>query len=271
MDTIKTIVALGKKEEYDAIKRNSRYEVLNNDILYREGILEFLESQSDVELIITSKNLPGEIEFEELKKQIKKINKEIQIEFIKPGEILSLELEKEEIINLVKKTKTIGVAGTGGIGKTIFSTLIAEWNKNKKVLIVSTDNNKNINEILEKEKTRYDLIIIDGLEKVKNVSKINFKLIDEILIISGANLVEIKKSIRIITLLNSVFKSKPIKIVFNKVSEHCIEHEILNGAFKKENIIGKINYNTIFDEVANSKDYTKLLKNEEIKGILCKI
>ena len=147
MDTIKTIVALGKKEEYDAIKRNSRYEVLNNDILYREGILEFLESQSDVELIITSKNLPGEIEFEELKKQIKKINKEIQIEFIKPGEILSLELEKEEIINLVKKTKTIGVAGTGGIGKTIFSTLIAEWNKNKKVLIVSTDNNKNINEI----------------------------------------------------------------------------------------------------------------------------
>ena len=277
MDKIKTIVATEKEEYYESIKRNSRYELVSGVILYKEGILEFLENQSEVQLILIDKDLPGEIDFKELQKSIKKINNSIQVDIIGVENNICLEFEKEEIEKskdvkpIFQKHKILGIVGSNGIGKTTIARLIQDFNVGKNAIIICSETISSIEEEIEKQKSKYDLIIIDSLERIKNIPNFNFKLLDEILIISGANLVEIKKSIKLITIFNSVVKKKQVKLLFNKVSRYSIDDILLQRVFKEVKILGKIKYNDMFDEMANTDNYQKALKDVEIKEIIERI
>lgn len=53
--------------------------ILNSDIQYKEGILEYLEKNKRVEIIILKEDLPGQIKILELINEIKKINNKIEI------------------------------------------------------------------------------------------------------------------------------------------------------------------------------------------------
>ena len=281
MEKIKTLTAIGENDLNNKLKENPKYEIVTGDILYKEGILEFLETKSNLDLIILKENLPGEISIEELKTKVRKINKEIKIEIIKDqNEYLlkikpdiEIEVPKEDINKIINKPKIIGIVGSSGIGKSSIARVIEESNKEKKVKIIDIEEEKEkekekIEEQILKEKEGIDIIIIDGLERIKNISNFNFKLLDEILIVSGANLIEIKKSIKAYTKINLINRKNKIKVLFNKVSRASIEDSLLRGVFKNVKVVGKIKYNDLFDYAANTDDYEEILKEEDIKEFL---
>ena len=281
MEKIKTLTAIGENDLNNKLKENPKYEIVTGDILYKEGILEFLETKSNLDLIVLKENLPGEISIEELKTKVRKINKEIKIEIIKDqNEYLlkikpdiEIEVPKEDINKIINKPKIIGIVGSSGIGKSSIARVIEESNKEKKVKIIDIEEEKEkekekIEEQILKEKEGIDIIIIDGLERIKNISNFNFKLLDEILIVSGANLIEIKKSIKAYTKINLINRKNKIKVLFNKVSRASIEDSLLRGVFKNVKVVGKIKYNDLFDYAANTDDYEEILKEEDIKEFL---
>ena len=281
MEKIKTLTAIGENDLNNKLKESPKYEIVTGDILYKEGILEFLETKSNLDLIILKENLPGEISIEELKTKVRKINKEIKIEIIKDqNEYLlkikpdiEIEVPKEDINKIINKPKTIGIVGSSGIGKSSIARVIEESNKEKKVKIIDIEEEKEkekekIEEQILKEKVGIDIIIIDGLERIKNISNFNFKLLDEILIVSGANLIEIKKSIKAYTKINFMKRKNKIKVLFNKVSRASIEDSLLRGVFKNVKVVGKIKYNDLFDYAANTDDYEELLKEDDVKEFI---
>lgn len=87
---MKIITAIGNTYINNKLRENNNYEVIGRDIQYQEGILELLDIQEEIDMIILSNNLPGEMRFEEL------INK-----------IVSLKKVKEMVIFLKEKNNEI--------------------------------------------------------------------------------------------------------------------------------------------------------------------
>lgn len=69
---LKIITAIGNENLNQALRKESEFEVIKGDILYREGILEILEIEKNIDILIIYEKLFGEIEFIDLIKCIKK-------------------------------------------------------------------------------------------------------------------------------------------------------------------------------------------------------
>lgn len=230
---MKIITALENPKTNEKLKEETNFETIGNDIQYQEGVIEILENNLEINLIIISELLPGEIGFKKIIEKIKLTNKEIEIiailkeeneelknyliskgvfnifynnkitinELIKTiNNIFNLKKEKEinkEIENLKKiilennktskkilnkniknkylkiknkilnkinsknkiklennKNKIISIVGTNGIGKSIFSSILAKLIINKKILLIDFDIfNQSINSIFNIKKT----------------------------------------------------------------------------------------------------------------------
>ena len=159
MVKIKRIVtAIGNSKLNEELK-DENLEVVCGDILYKEGILEFLEDNKNVDYIIINENLSGNIKLIDLLEKIKKknnkiriilisknnneINKEIyknvyrKIESANKNSILNIILKKDSIygkptipindfFNLqTKDGEIISILGPNGVGKSIFSITLA--------------------------------------------------------------------------------------------------------------------------------------------------
>ena len=95
----KIITALQNKKINEKLANEEEIKVMMNDIQYKEGILEALEIDSNIDFIILSELLPGEIKLEILIEKIKEKNNNIKI-------IIILENKKEELENyLLSKGK----------------------------------------------------------------------------------------------------------------------------------------------------------------------
>lgn len=101
MVKIKTILtALGNPEFQEKIK-SDEIEIKSFDIQYKEGILEYLEEESNIDFIIISEELPGDIELQDLIQKIHKINEKIKIIFYsKNKENSAIEGVFERVYNL---------------------------------------------------------------------------------------------------------------------------------------------------------------------------
>ena len=84
----KIITAINNPKLNEELKKENYFEIIGKDIQYKEAILETLEHKKDIDLIIISEEIPGEIKLEEIIQKIKRINHKIKIIFI---------LEKENI------------------------------------------------------------------------------------------------------------------------------------------------------------------------------
>ncbi len=176
----KIITAIGNEKIKDNINNKDNIKVLNKDIQYIEGIFEFLELNSEIDYLIISNKIVQEEKIIKLIKEIKKINKKIKIIYLYKNinnELLNyfeinndnyiLENNEENIkiiINLIKekkldknntnikiknnkeknifnKNKIISIAGAGGVGKSIFTAILANQLKNNfnKILIIDLD------------------------------------------------------------------------------------------------------------------------------------
>lgn len=225
---MKIITALENPKTNEKLKEETNFEVIGNDIQYQEGVIEILNKNPEIDLIIISELLTGQVGFKELIEKIKVINKKIEIIVILKSEneeiknyliskgvfnifynnkitnnelintinninntrkeieineeikklkkiILEKNNSNEKILNkeivsknyfkiksiilgkinlenkkekIGNKNKIISIVGTNGIGKSIFSSLLAKTIKNKKILLIDFDIfNQSINSI----------------------------------------------------------------------------------------------------------------------------
>lgn len=96
----KIITAINNPKINEELKKEENFEIIGKDLLYKEAILEILEKNNNIDIIILSENLMGEIKLEKLIEEIKNINEKIKIIFILEKE--NNEIEKILIENQIK-------------------------------------------------------------------------------------------------------------------------------------------------------------------------
>ena len=102
---MKIITAIGNPAINEELKKNEKFNVISKDIFYKEGILEFLEQNKNIDIIIINEELDGKIDLKDLIIRINKINIKIKIIIIYRNKNKYL---KEDIngINLFKLCET---------------------------------------------------------------------------------------------------------------------------------------------------------------------
>ncbi len=88
----KIITALQNKMVNEKLANVENIKVMTNDIQYQEGIIEALEINNEIDFVLFSELLPGNMKIEELIEKIKQMNENIKI-------IIILENKKEELEN----------------------------------------------------------------------------------------------------------------------------------------------------------------------------
>lgn len=153
----KIITAVGNPILNEKIKIEENIEVIGNDIQYQEGIFEILEKEKNINYLILSEFISGELSTENLIEKIMLINKNIKI-------IIILENKKEDLENKLK---------IKGIFKIIYhnQTEIEEI-----VKIINTENN-NDNEELKQEIINLKKLIVENKinNEKNNIENINIR------------------------------------------------------------------------------------------------
>ena len=157
----KIITAVNNPNLNEKLKNENYIEVIGKDIQYKEGILEFLENNKNIDLIIINEKLPGEINLINLLKKIKLINEKIKIILILENE----NTEKEEKIKKINNNIEIFFNNKINIEKLI--NLIKEKNLNKEKEL--EEEIKKLKEIIKNNNLE-----INNKEQEKN-KKTNFK------------------------------------------------------------------------------------------------
>ncbi len=76
---MKILTALNNEKIHSKLKKELKdYEILK-DIIYKEGIIEFLTKESDINILILNNNIDGKTDIYTLVKQVLEINKYIEI------------------------------------------------------------------------------------------------------------------------------------------------------------------------------------------------
>lgn len=129
---------------------------------------------------------------------------------------------------------------------------------------------KKIKSIIENLKEDYENIIFDtSSECFLDYTKQIIDISEDAIFISGANLLEVKKSEKLLKIYDEewhINKSK-INIVFNKCTNKSIDDEILKQIFRQYNILGKIQLNDYYDLIINKNMKQKSKLHKEIESI----
>ncbi len=146
----KIITAMGNPNLNQKLKKENIFEMMAEDIQYQEGILEFLEENNNIDFVILSELLPGNIEIKKLIEKIKLINQNIKI-------ILFLEKKNEELENYLYAK---------GIFKIFYHNQIGV----KEIIELMQNNSKNSTQEIKKEIDELKKLL---LEKNKKENKMN--------------------------------------------------------------------------------------------------
>ena len=129
---------------------------------------------------------------------------------------------------------------------------------------------KRLKSIIENVKENYENIIFDtSSECFLDYTKEIINISEEAIFISGANLLEVKKSRKLLSIYEdewNINKNK-INIVFNKCTNKSVDDEILKDIFKQYNILGKIQLNDYYDLIINKNMSKKSKLHKEIENI----
>lgn len=242
----KIITAIGNEILNKKLKKENDFEVIIEDIQYKEGIIEYLEKENNIDILIISELLPGNVELKELIEKIKNINSNIEI-------IIFLENKNTELENYLYAK---------GIYNIFYNNQIEIEE------IIKIINNKNIeinNELKEikqmllkkqKNKVNNKKIILNKLINIFN-KKQKYDLKEEkIISVTGTN--GVGKSIFTINLANSLSNSK------NKIL--IIDFDILNNSL--HTILGIKKYSK---KIRNKIKNNNLLKEIKIEELIIKI
>ena len=268
----KIITAIGNPILNINLKKENEFEIMAEDIQYQEGIFELLEKDANIDFLILSELISGNLEIKSLIEKIKSINSNIKI-------ILFLEKENKELENYLYAK---------GVNFIFYNNQIE---KNKIIQIIKT-NKKEENSELKKEIIELKKLLEEKNEtpntSINNITKKEKKYIKfpfkkkilnnkKIICISGTS--GAGKSIFTVNLAKSININKILIIDFDILNNslHTIfgvkkySEKIINksNAIKMEQLIIKINskidlisgVNLLFD--SNYK-----ISNIKIKNIL---
>ncbi len=297
MKKIKVLTAIGNENLNNILKNQNEFEILENDIFYKEGILEFLEKNNNVDILILYEKLSGEINIINLINKIKIINNEINIFFI-------LENKNEEFEKLLKKVniKNIFYINEININDFIEKIKNTKINNNEKLIeeinllknIINkkdeelikyknnnVENKKNI--ILIGEKNVGKTTILNNFENIiENKNKYEFdelnledylKIKDDvfkIIFILERRIDKIKLNKKIINelIIKNKINPEKINIIFNKINNYSINKNISKNLLKNINIIGNIKLNSYNNYLINEKNNYKKENKKLIKYFL---
>ena len=294
MKKIKVLTAIGNENLNNILKEQDEFEILENDIFYKEGILEFLEKNNDVDILILYENLAGEINIINLINKIKIINNEINIFFI-------LENKNDELEKILKKENIKNIFYINEINVNYFIEKIknAKINNNEKLIeeinLLKNIINKKDEELIKYKNSNFEnkkLVILIGEENVGKTTILNnlkniywredifeFKEMNmndyleiknetyKIIFVLERKIDKIKFCKKIINEL--IFKNKispeKINIIFNKIDNYSINKNISKSILKNINVIGNIKLNKYPDYLVNEKNNYKKENKELIK------
>ena len=233
----KIITAIGNPILNNELKKIEGLAVIENDIQYKDGIIELLEINKKIDYIILSELIPGEINLIDLIKLIKNINNEIKI-------IVILENNDE-----LKNTNINELLNLGYLYKIIY---------NNKVEIKEIINLFNEDEKMEK----YNLEIRKEIDELKEMIKNNQKIIVK-------NNDQKNKTVKLIIKI----KNK-LKIIINKINNYFINNlfnkKLINKYYfmiKKKNTINLKNINSKIIKEKNSEKLNIEKNNKTINYI----
>ena len=294
MKKIKVLTAIGNENLNNILKNQNEFEILENDIFYKEGILEFLEKNNNVDILILYEKLSGEINIINLINKIKIINNEINIFFI-------LENKNEEFEKLLKKVniKNIFYINEININDFIEKIKNTKINNNEKLIeeinllknIINkkdeelikyknnnVENKKNI--ILIGEKNVGKTTILNNVENIiENKNKYEFnelnledylKIKDDvfkIIFILERRIDKIKLNKKIINelIIKNKINPEKINIIFNKINNYSINKNISKNLLENINIIGNVKLNSYNSYLINEKNNYKKENKKLIK------
>lgn len=132
----KIITALGNQVLNNELKKINEFEIVANDLQYKEAIIELLEINKNVNYIILSGILPGNITLTDLITKIKIINNNIEI-------ILLLEKTEKEIEKKLKEQKIKNVLYIDNVKINDIIKILKNKKINNKTKIPQEENIKN--------------------------------------------------------------------------------------------------------------------------------
>lgn len=130
--------------------------------------------------------------------------------------------------------------------------------------------NKKMKNIIEELKNIYDLIIIDtSSDTFFDYTREIINASNKAIFISGANILEVRKSERLLEIYNKDWdiETEKINIVFNKCTKKSLDDNLLREIFNKYNILGKIQLSDYYDLVVNKNMTEQSKLKKEIENI----
>lgn len=130
--------------------------------------------------------------------------------------------------------------------------------------------NMKMRNIIEELKNIYDLIIIDtSSETFFDYTREMINCSNKAIFISGANILEVRKSERLLDIYNKDWniENEKINIVFNKYTKKSLDDNLLREIFNKYNILGKIQLSDYYDLVVNKNMTEQSTLQKEIENI----
>ena len=162
----KVITAIGNPIVNEKLKIEKSIEVIGKDIQYQEGIFEILEKENNIDFLILSEIISGDLNFLQLIEKVQLKNKNIRI-------IVVLENKNEELENLL-------------ISKGIFKILYHNQVEIKEIIQLLNITENKENEDLKEEINNLKKLIIENNSKnqkqnkeeikEKNQNKLNSKI-----------------------------------------------------------------------------------------------
>ena len=288
---MKIITAMNNPELNEELKKEKNIEIICKDIFYKEGILEILENEINIDYIFINYELPGEIKLNNLIEKIIEKNEKIKIIIL---------IKKENKNNLYKIKKEKNTEKNLEIIKDIKNKNIIRIFYNEKINLIELKNYKKNNdekiekiEIKNKENKK---IIFMGENQVgksmtiamltKNLENKNKKILIiemnkkeyDLLFLFGKNNKLIHKKIKLknkykiknnnyYNKKNNLNIIKKLIIKLNKNTDYLLNNKLIN--FKKIKKLEKY-YNYIFIEInLNNKNIkNKKIINNKNKKIL---
>lgn len=243
--------------EENILKKIMKNKTINNkNILYKEAILEILKKNKNIDIIIISEKIPGDIDFIKLIKQIQKMIPKIEIMVI-----LSNKKREEELIKL--KIENIYYNNIISIYKLIKE--IKEINK----FILPTEENKKtkiINIIKNKVKKNKKLQIENNVICIYGKDKIDRKIIELIII---KKLIKTNKKIIILNLkINNKKANRKFKKIIKRKTINNKYYLKVNYQIKEKSINKKIKQIININKILNKKN--NLIKIKILKEIIKK-
>ena len=104
------LIAIDNNIIFNNLVRDKRFNFFNKDIIYKEGIVEVLEHNEDIDVVIINNNISGQEGFEEFILKLKNARENLKI-------ILFLDFKDNQLINFLNINEIYSIYDIQEIGE----------------------------------------------------------------------------------------------------------------------------------------------------------